>query len=212
MEQIKDGTSPAKWQDRMSKRTIPFENTAVAECKYMDHKPTHPGKLSAACREKMLEAKQFIDASYAEHITITSLAKQVGTNEHALKVGFKALFGVTIFKYRQYLRMDYALSLLKDQCMSVKEVAYLTGYSNTANFTNAFKLWYGHAPSKLKAKHVIKPFLQTNYENTFCKQTAYDQSFLSYGSVGGSGDHRNSGITGHSQSNAFDHPSKKHGS
>ena len=45
-----------------------------------------------------------------------------------------------------------ALRYLQARDMSVKEIAYMLGYSDVANFRRAFKRWEGVAPKAYRAK------------------------------------------------------------
>lgn len=113
-------------------------------------------EISPSNKLKLNKVRQFIEQNFSENFTIRCLAKLVGTNEHTLKTCFKAQFGITVFKYCQKLKMAHAYRMLTTDKLSVKEVAYQSGYSNIANFSNAFKAWYGYPPSRLKCLKVVE--------------------------------------------------------
>ncbi|HEY3137913.1 MAG TPA: AraC family transcriptional regulator [Blastocatellia bacterium] len=50
------------------------------------------------------------------------------------------------------LRHTIALKCLRDKKLSVKETAYLVGFSDPGAFSHAFKRWTGHSPRTIR-KH-----------------------------------------------------------
>jgi len=79
----------------------------------------------------------------------------VGMETIAGKLGFsrQTLFrklkaeGVTFEEVLEQLRCSIAHHHLRDGKASVKETAYLVGFSDPAAFSRAFKRWTGHAPT-----------------------------------------------------------------
>ncbi|MEM9857360.1 MAG: AraC family transcriptional regulator [Bacteroidota bacterium] len=100
-------------------------------------------------KELMFEVKHFLESNLEPDFSIHSLAKNFGTNEYTLKKEFKSLFGKSIFDYWNHVRFDYAKQLLKDG-YSVQQLAFKLGYSNTQNFSTAFKRRFGMVPSYFK--------------------------------------------------------------
>ena len=100
-------------------------------------------------KELMFEVKHFLESNLEPDFSIHSLAKSFGTNEYTLKKEFKSLFGKSIFDYWNHVRFDYAKQLLKDG-YSVQQLAFKLGYSNTQNFSTAFKRRFGVVPSYFK--------------------------------------------------------------
>ena len=78
-------------------------------------------------------------------ISSHKIAKAVGTNETKLKYGFKALFGETIFAYRNRRRMKKAIALIEDG-IPIGRVSEEVGYQHQTSFTSAFKSYYGISP------------------------------------------------------------------
>jgi len=96
-------------------------------------------------REILFAAKKHIDENFRKPLTIVKLARYLGTNDHKLKKGFKDLFGLTIFKYLQNVRMEHARSMLANGT-SINDISYFIGYSNISNFSNAFRSHHGFTP------------------------------------------------------------------
>lgn len=97
-------------------------------------------------------AAHLIQAHISHPLTIEEIAKKVGINQTKLKVGFKQIFGTTVFGYLQELRMNQAQKYLIATRDTIEEISLKCGYINTSNFSNAFKKHFGHAPSALRQK------------------------------------------------------------
>ena len=68
----------------------------------------------------------------------------------SLQRAFTKYFGISPRQYLIELRMNRALELLKEDTHSVKEIAFLCGFSDEKYFSRAFKKRYGTPPSQLK--------------------------------------------------------------
>jgi AraC family transcriptional activator of pyochelin receptor len=78
--------------------------------------------------------------------SLMQLARQVGLNDFKLKLGFREIFGTTVFGYVHRHRMETARQLLSDRRMNVKEVAQAVGYANQSRFAAAFRKQFGINP------------------------------------------------------------------
>lgn len=102
--------------------------------------------------KKIKMAKKIIDNNIYSYYNLSSLSKQIGSNEFFLKKGFKELYGMSVFKYLKKIKMDYAKNtLLKCDC-NICEIAEKIGYKNPQHFSCAFKKHFGVSPSKLSSK------------------------------------------------------------
>ncbi|MGB0414633.1 MAG: helix-turn-helix transcriptional regulator [Coraliomargarita sp.] len=81
-----------------------------------------------------------------QEYSIDDLCMLGGINEHKLKSAFKSIHGKTAFSYLREVRMDHAASLLKEDRLSVIQVANEVGYSNASHFARAFKDRHGLLP------------------------------------------------------------------
>ncbi|MEL6845426.1 MAG: helix-turn-helix transcriptional regulator, partial [Bacteroidota bacterium] len=69
-------------------------------------------------------------------------------NEYQLKVGFKNVYGNTVYQHLTNYKMEHARRLLDKQDLRVNEVSDLVGYSNPSHFIVAFKRRFGVTPKK----------------------------------------------------------------
>ena len=59
------------------------------------------------------------------------------------------------FHYLQHLKMNRAASLLQTSDRLIKDIALELGFEDAANFTRAFRRWYGVAPGTLRSTESI---------------------------------------------------------
>lgn len=109
-----------------------------------------PLKLKQADIDKMYAVRDFLQQNLDTPCSLLDLAHQFSTNEYALKKGFKALFGDTVFGFWNEIKMKEARELLLKQEMNVNEVADAVGYRNARHFSTAFKKKFGISPGGLK--------------------------------------------------------------
>jgi AraC-like DNA-binding protein len=97
---------------------------------------------------KIKHAKEFLLKKLESPPTLKELAKIVGLNEYQLKVGFKEIYGNTVYGFLLDHRLDHARALLDTNRFQVNEVAYQIGYTNPSHFIAAFKKKFGITPKK----------------------------------------------------------------
>jgi AraC-like DNA-binding protein len=78
--------------------------------------------------------------------TIREVARAAGMNETALKRGFRAVFGETLFDFSVRHRMRQAFELLREGSMPVSRVADAVGYRHQTSFASAFRRYFGVSP------------------------------------------------------------------
>ncbi|MDP4264532.1 MAG: AraC family transcriptional regulator [Bacteroidota bacterium] len=116
----------------------------------------HNGEITASNRltrrniEIVRATKNILDKAFDHHVTIASIAQQMGMNEFKLKAGFKQVFGISMFDYLIKKRMQAARNLLLETDKPIKEIASLTGYSTKQSFLNAFKKYFHDTPGAFR--------------------------------------------------------------
>lgn len=86
--------------------------------------------------------------------SLMGLARQVQVNDHKLKVGFRQVFGTTVFGYLHDCRMEQSRQLLEFGELSVSGAAQAVGFANRSHFALAFRKKFGMNPSLYrKRKH-----------------------------------------------------------
>jgi len=97
---------------------------------------------------KIKHAKEYVLKNASEPPGLKELARLCGLNEYQLKVGFKEIYGNTVFGFLLDHKLDQARTLLDTAKYQVNEVAFQIGYSNPSHFIAAFKKRFGLTPKK----------------------------------------------------------------
>jgi AraC family transcriptional regulator len=97
------------------------------------------------CR-RLLRGRDFIDAAYAETLSIKQIAQESAMSEFHFFRLFKMVFGISPHQYILNKRLNVAGKLLKDQ-HAVSEVALQCGFADIHAFSKTFKKHFGTPPS-----------------------------------------------------------------
>lgn len=98
--------------------------------------------------QKLKKAKEIVIANMAEPPGLQELADQVGLNLKKLKMGFKQIYGDTVYGFLFDYKMEYARRLLDSGSYNVNEAGLKIGYSTASHFIAAFKKKFGTTPKK----------------------------------------------------------------
>lgn len=112
------------------------------------------------CIEK---AKVFIDANLGTHFNLEFIAMKVALGKTKLTRDFRKYYGIGLYQYLKKQRMIKAAELLAQTRKPIKEVASITGFKYSSNFTKAFSSYHGLTPAMyrdlfsnlMKSKHII---------------------------------------------------------
>jgi AraC-like DNA-binding protein len=97
---------------------------------------------------KIKKAKEIIIANMSEPPGLQELADQIGLTLKKLKMGFKQIYGDTVYGFLFDYKMDSARKLLDSGSYNVNEVGLKIGYSTGSHFIAAFKKKFGTTPKK----------------------------------------------------------------
>ena len=97
---------------------------------------------------KIRKAKDIVIANMAEPPGLQELADQVGINLKKLKMGFRQIYGDSVYSFLFDYKMDYARKLLDSGSYNVNEVGLRIGYSTASHFIAAFRKKFGTTPKK----------------------------------------------------------------
>jgi len=95
---------------------------------------------------KIKHAKEHLLRQMENPPTLKELAKLAGLNEYQLKVGFKEIYGNTVYGYLLDHKLDHSRALLDKGKYQVNQVAYEVGYTNPSHFIAAFRKKFGVTP------------------------------------------------------------------
>lgn len=97
---------------------------------------------------KIRKAKDIVLGKMAEPPGLQELANTVGLNIKKLKVGFKQLYGNTVYGFLFDYKMELARKMLESGSFNVNEISTKVGYSTPSHFIAAFKKKYGTTPKQ----------------------------------------------------------------
>lgn len=107
------------------------------------------------CEPKLLKPEDIERIHYAKDVLVTrldqppsliELARLAGINDYKLKVGFRQVFGTTVFGYLHDCRMERSRQLLDAGDLSIAEAARAVGFVNRSHFAIAFRKKFGVNP------------------------------------------------------------------
>jgi AraC-like DNA-binding protein len=115
--------------------------------KLLEHERRMVTEIGRGHYDRVMEAREFLDANLTTPPRALELARRVGTNITTLQANFKLVVGTTVFGYVREQRLLMARVLLREHDVSVAEAGYRVGFSSPAAFTAAYRRSFGHPPS-----------------------------------------------------------------
>jgi AraC-like DNA-binding protein/mannose-6-phosphate isomerase-like protein (cupin superfamily) len=105
---------------------------------------------SSATRSQRVVSKiiRFIDANIGGDLSMPRFEQAVGLSSRQIHRIFVEVTGMSCHNYIVNRRLEVARSMLQaDSTMSVKEVAFATGFASAAHFSSSFRKLFGVKPS-----------------------------------------------------------------
>jgi AraC-like DNA-binding protein len=99
----------------------------------------------------LLRAKDFVDARYAEQITVEDLAAAAGLSRAHFSRMFSRTFGESPRAYLQSRRLERAAALLRYTDRSVADICVMVGLQSVGSFTTTFARVFGKPPAAYRA-------------------------------------------------------------
>ena len=118
-------------------------------------------------RRRLFEAREMLEASYAQDWKVSSLARAVGLNENRLQTGFQALFGVSVHACLIRIRIDAAVRMLMGGA-SVTDTAYAVGFSHLSHFSRTFRNHTGVSPKQCAMGVDAGPIFRPSHAGSTC--------------------------------------------
>ena len=92
----------------------------------------------------------YLQANYKETISLTELATVFSLTPNYCGYLFKKVMGITFNDYLNILRLKNACKSLLNSNLSIKEIAYESGFHSLEYFYTTFKKFYGVTPAKYR--------------------------------------------------------------
>ena len=99
------------------------------------------------------KALDFIEAHYAEPLTLPLVAKAAGLSVSRLAHVFKAHVGMSVTAYLNMVRVNSARDYLTNSSMRVSETAFQVGFGNLSHFNHVFRQATGLSPTQYRRQH-----------------------------------------------------------
>lgn len=96
--------------------------------------------------EKVKRAVEIISTDLHQNYSVDELAKEVGTNVNKLQEGFKYMFGITVNKYVQQVKLEAAKEMLSNSDQNISQIVGQIGLNNRSYFSKIFREKYGVSP------------------------------------------------------------------
>ena len=106
--------------------------------------------------------KNYIDAMYSSQLSLKDVAAKFGYTKDYLTRIFSSEYGITPYQYLKNVRLEYALWLLQNTALSIKQIAHQVGYEYTSSFYRAFLDVYGESPDSIRQNKLLSLTLTQN--------------------------------------------------
>ena len=107
---------------------------------------------NAACPQLLTDAIAYMEAHYAEPLSVVTIAKSVGASPALLAQLCKAHEGKTINNKLQAIRIVNARELLLTTSVSIDEIVYMVGLSSRKYFMQMFTQLFGTSPVEYRRR------------------------------------------------------------
>ncbi len=97
---------------------------------------------------------KYISTHFREQITLETLSMQFSVSASHLSRKFKGGTGIGINEYITYVRVNHAEKLLREENLTITDVATQCGYSDSNYFSTVFKRVKGVSPQKYSREHL----------------------------------------------------------
>lgn len=115
-----------------------------------------PGDRPRGAKAAMVrQVKEYLQANYADHVTLDSAARTVFVNPTYLSKVFSEVEGVGFSDYLAQLRIARAKEALMDCHKRIYEVSEAVGYQNVKHFMKVFKKQAGMTPSEYREQNLF---------------------------------------------------------
>ena len=96
------------------------------------------------------QARELIAEHFADALTLTQVAAQVGVHPVHLATTFRQKYGLTIGEFIRKLRVEQACDELKKANLSLAAIALQAGFADQSHFSTVFKSYVGTTPARYR--------------------------------------------------------------
>ncbi|GGF22076.1 hybrid sensor histidine kinase/response regulator [Flavobacterium limi] len=126
---------------------------AIEETEFKEFNPK-PHLISDQDEEIMLKVIQIIEENIDNNdFSVEDLGSFVGLNRTTFYYKIKSLTGYSPVEFIRDIRIKRAAQLITTNQLLIKEIAYMTGFSDIKYFNKSFKKKYGVTPMEYRKQH-----------------------------------------------------------
>ena len=97
--------------------------------------------------QTMLQVKKYIDENFSDRdLSLEQISKKCSYNKKYISTAYKKYFKIGISKYISIIRIQHACTLMEQGFSSVKDIAFLCGFTEPLYFSKVFKDKMGISP------------------------------------------------------------------
>lgn len=114
------------------------------------------GRVSAQEQKFLRSIQEYVSANLHRNISLDDLAEVVCLSPSTLYKKMKDYAGISPMEYVMKVRLHRAVELLKDDSVSVQEVAQAVGFNTHSFFSECFKREFGMTPRQWRLRTIAK--------------------------------------------------------
>ena len=114
------------------------------------------GRVSAQEQKFLSTIQKYVSENLHRSITLDDLADSVHLSSSSLYKKMKEYADISPMEYVMKVRLHRAVELLKDDSVSVQDVAMTVGFNTHSFFSECFKREFGMTPRQWRLKNVTK--------------------------------------------------------
>lgn len=147
------------WNDESALGTLRLESLALGALwealrgvDLFAASPAPTRELQSRDRRRLIAARDYVREHATQVQSMGEIAQICGLSLMALKRGFPAMFGITLWNYVIQRRLEHARHLLGDR-LSLQEVAVQSGFSHASHLNRFFRQQFGMTPGAYRKNH-----------------------------------------------------------